>query len=214
MSALRITEIFLSLQSEANTVGRPTVFVRLTGCPLRCQYFNSEYVFSGGEIIALDDILAQVKAYAVSNVTVAGGDPLAQLRSIELVQRLVDDGYFVSLETSGALSVEHVQLAVSKALDMKTSGLNEAHRNPWENLQYLTPRDQIKFVLCGRGDYDWARMRCDEHDLYTQVADVLLSPSHHELAPRELADWVVADRLPVSVQMQMHKLLWGDVQGR
>ena len=214
MSALRITEIFLSLQGEANTVGRPTVFVRLTGCPLRCQYCDSEYAFSGGEIIALDDILAQVKAYAVSHVTVTGGEPLAQPKSIELMQRLVDDGYSVSLETSGALSVEHVPLAVSKVLDLKTPGSNEAHGNLWENLRYLTPQDQIKFVLCGRGDYEWARMRCDEHDLYSRVADVLFSPSHHELAPRELADWVVADRLPVRMQMQMHKLLWGDVPGR
>ena len=214
MSDLRITEIFLSLQGEANTVGRPTVFVRLTGCPLRCQYCDSEYAFSGGTMMSLDDITQQVQDLGVAHVTVPGGEPLAQPNAIGLMQRLIDTGLFVSLETSGALSVEKVPAAVVKVLDLKTPGSNESHRNLWTNLQYLTPQDQIKFVLCGRGDYDWARMRCDEHDLYTRVGDVLFSPSHHELAPRDLADWIVADRLPVRMQMQMHKLLWGDVPGR
>ena len=214
MSDLRITEIFLSLQGEANTVGRPTVFVRLTGCPLRCQYCDSEYAFSGGTMMRLEDITQQVQDLGVAHVTVTGGEPLAQPNAIGLMQRLIDTGLFVSLETSGALSVEKVPAAVVKVLDLKTPGSNESHRNLWTNLQYLTPQDQIKFVLCGRGDYDWARMRCDEHDLYTRVGDVLFSPSHHELAPRDLADWIVADRLPVRMQMQMHKLLWGDVPGR
>jgi 7-carboxy-7-deazaguanine synthase len=214
MSDLRITEIFLSLQGEANTVGRPTVFVRLTGCPLRCQYCDSEYAFSGGTMMSLDDITQRVCELGVAHVTVTGGEPLAQPNAIGLMQRLIDMGLSVSLETSGALSVEKVPDAVIKVLDLKTPGSNEAHRNLWTNLQYLTPQDQIKFVLCGRGDYDWARMRCDEHGLYNKVADVLFSPSHHELAPRDLADWIVADRLPVRMQMQMHKLLWGDVPGR
>lgn len=213
MSDLRITEIFLSLQGEANTVGRPTVFVRLTGCPLRCQYCDSEYAFSGGTMMNLDDITQQVQDLGVAYVTVTGGEPLAQPNAIALMQRLIDLGLFVSLETSGALGVEKVPAAVVKVLDLKTPGSNESHRNLWTNLQYLTPQDQIKFVVCNRGDYDWARMRCDEYDLYERVKDVLFSPSHHELAPRDLADWIVSDRLPVRMQMQMHKLLWGDVPG-
>ena len=214
MADLRITEIFLSLQGEGNTVGRPTVFVRLTGCPLRCKYCDSEYAFSGGTKMSLDDITQQVQELGVAQVTVTGGEPLAQPNAIGLMQRLIDMGLSVSLETSGALSVEKVPDAVIKVLDLKTPGSNESHRNLWTNLQYLTPQDQIKFVLCGRVDYDWARMRCDEHGLYNRVGDVLFSPSHHELAPRDLADWIVADRLPVRMQMQMHKLLWGDQPGR
>ena len=214
MADLRITEIFLSLQGEGNTVGRPTVFVRLTGCPLRCKYCDSEYAFSGGTKMSLDDITQRVQELGVAQVTVTGGEPLAQPNAIGLMQRLIDMGLSVSLETSGALSVEKVPDAVIKVLDLKTPGSNESHRNLWTNLQYLTPQDQIKFVLCGRVDYDWARMRCDEHGLYNRVGDVLFSPSHHELAPRDLADWIVADRLPVRMQMQMHKLLWGDQPGR
>ena len=213
MSTLRITEIFLSLQGEANTVGRPTIFVRLTGCPLRCQYCDSEYAFSGGTMMGLDTILGEVEELGVPHVTVTGGEPLAQPNAIDLMQKLVDAGKSVSLETSGALSVADVPAGVVKVLDLKTPGSNESHRNLWENLGHLNPRDQIKFVLCSRADYDWARMRCDEHGLYDRVGDVLFSPSHHELAPRELADWIVADRLPVRMQMQMHKLLWGDVPG-
>ena len=213
MSTLRITEIFLSLQGEANTVGRPTIFVRLTGCPLRCQYCDSEYAFSGGTMMGLDTILGEVEELGVPHVTVTGGEPLAKPNAIALMQKLVDAGKSVSLETSGALSVADVPAGVVKVLDLKTPGSNESHRNLWENLGHLNPRDQIKFVLCSRADYDWARMRCDEHGLYDRVGDVLFSPSHHELAPRELADWIVADRLPVRMQMQMHKLLWGDVPG-
>jgi 7-carboxy-7-deazaguanine synthase len=213
MSTLRITEIFLSLQGEANTVGRPTIFVRLTGCPLRCQYCDSEYAFSGGKTMDLDAILGTVDELSVPHVTVTGGEPLAQPNAIALMQKLVDAGKSVSLETSGALSVADVPADVVKVLDLKTPGSNESHRNLWENLAHLNPQDQIKFVLCSRADYDWARMRCDEHGLYNRVGDVLFSPSHHELPPRELADWIVADRLPVRMQMQMHKLLWGDVPG-
>ena len=213
MSTLRITEIFLSLQGEANTVGSPTIFVRLTGCPLRCQYCDSEYAFSGGTMMGLDTILGEVEELGVPHVTVTGGEPLAQPNAIALMQKLVDACKSVSLETSGSLSVADVPAGVVKVLDLKTPGYNESHRNIWENLGHLNPRDQIKFVLCSRADYDWARMRCDEHGLYDRVGDVLFSPSHHELAPRELADWIVADRLPVRMQMQMHKLLWGDVPG-
>jgi 7-carboxy-7-deazaguanine synthase len=214
MSALRITEIFLSLQGEANTVGKPTVFVRLTGCPLRCQYCDSAYAFSGGELIEEVDILNTVKDFAVSHVTVTGGEPLAQPGALSLMRGLVDAGLSVSIETSGALSVAEVDQRVVKVIDLKTPGSGEVQRNLWENMRCLNAQDQIKFVVCDRADYDWARMRCDEYDLYTRVADVLFSPSHHQLASRELADWIVADRLPVRMQVQLHKLLWGDVPGR
>ena len=214
MSALRITEIFLSLQGEANTVGKPTVFVRLTGCPLRCHYCDSAYSFSGGELIEEADILNTVKGFGVQHVTVTGGEPLAQPGALSLMVALADAGLSVSIETSGALSVAEVDPRVVKVLDLKTPGSGEVQRNLWENMRHLNAHDQIKFVVCDRADYDWARMRCDEHNLYAQVADVLFSPSHHQLASRDLADWIVADRLPVRMQVQLHKLLWGDVPGR
>ena len=214
MSALRITEIFLSLQGEANTVGKPTVFVRLTGCPLRCHYCDSAYAFSGGELIEEADILNTVNGFGVQHVTVTGGEPLAQPGALSLMVALADAGLSVSIETSGALSVAEVDPRVVKVLDLKTPGSGEVQRNLWENMRHLNAHDQIKFVVCDRADYDWARMRCDEHNLYAQVADVLFSPSHHQLASRDLADWIVADRLPVRMQVQLHKLLWGDVPGR
>ena len=214
MSALRITEIFLSLQGEANTVGKPTVFVRLTGCPLRCHYCDSAYAFSGGELIEEADILNTVKGFGVQHVTVTGGEPLAQPGALSLMVALADAGLSVSIETSGALSVAEVDPRVVKVLDLKTPGSGEVQRNLWENMRHLNAHDQIKFVVCDRTDYDWARMRCDEHNLNAQVADVLFSPSHHQLASRDLADWIVADRLPVRMQVQLHKLLWGDVPGR
>ena len=214
MSALRITEIFLSLQGEANTVGRPTVFVRLTGCPLRCQYCDSGYAFSGGEMIEQADILQTVKDFGVGHVTVTGGEPLAQPGALPLMVALADAGMSVSLETSGALSVADVDPRVVKVIDLKTPGSAEVQRNLWENMRCLNAHDQIKFVVCDRADYDWARMRCDEYDLYSRVADVLFSPSHHQLESRQLADWIVADRLPVRMQVQLHKLLWGDIPGR
>ena len=214
MSALRITEIFLSLQGEANTVGKPTVFVRLTGCPLRCQYCDSAYAFSGGELIEEADILNTVKGFGVQHVTVTGGEPLAQPGALSLMVALADAGLSVSIETSGALSVAEVDPRVVKVIDLKTPGSGEVQRNLWANMRHLNPHDQIKFVVCDRADYDWARMRCDEHNLYAHVADVLFSPSHHQLASRDLADWIVADRLPVRMQVQLHKLLWGDAPGR
>ena len=214
MSALRITEIFLSLQGEANTVGKPTVFIRLTGCPLRCRYCDSAYAFSGGELIEQADILNTVKGFGVQHVTVTGGEPLAQPGALPLMVALADAGLSVSIETSGALSVAEVDSRVVKVIDLKTPGSGEVQRNLWENVHYLNAHDQIKFVVCDRTDYDWARMRCDEYNLYAQVADVLFSPSHHQLASRDLADWIVADRLPVRMQVQLHKLLWGDVPGR
>ena len=211
---LRITEIFLSLQGEANTVGYPTVFVRLTGCPLRCQYCDSAYAFSGGQIETLADILDQVAGYNVSRVTVTGGEPLAQPGVFALMTALVDRQFSVSLETSGALPVDRVDPRVIKVLDIKTPDSAEVHRNLWDNIARLQPHDQIKFVVSSRGDYDWARIKCDQYQLFDRVADVLFSPSHGALEPSELADWIVADRLPARMQMQLHKLLWGDVPGR
>ncbi len=213
-TTLRITEIFLSLQGEANTVGYPTVFVRLTGCPLRCQYCDSAYAFSGGQIETLADILDQVASYNVSRVTVTGGEPLAQPGVFALMTALVDRQFSVSLETSGALPVDRVDPRVVKVLDIKTPDSAELHRNLWDNIAHLQPHDQIKFVVCSRGDYDWARIKCDQYQLFDRVADVLFSPSHGALDPSELADWIVADRLPARMQMQLHKLLWGDVPGR
>lgn len=213
-TTLRITEIFLSLQGEANTVGYPTVFVRLTGCPLRCQYCDSAYAFSGGQIETLADIVDQVASYNVSRVTVTGGEPLAQPGVFALMTALVDRQFSVSLETSGALPVDRVDPRVVKVLDMKTPDSAEVHRNLWDNIAHLQPHDQIKFVVCSRGDYDWARIKCDQYQLFDRVADVLFSPSHGALDPSELADWIVADRLPARMQMQLHKLLWGDVPGR
>ncbi len=210
---LRITEIFLSLQGEARDAGWPTVFVRLTGCPLRCQYCDTAYAFHGGQWREVDDILAEVARLRVRHVCVTGGEPLAQKRCIGLLRRLCDAGYAVSLETSGALDIADVDPRVSRVLDIKTPGSLEAARNRWENLPLLTAHDQVKFVLCGRADYEWAREVLARHEL-DQRCDVLFSPSKSELDPRELADWIVADRLPVRFQLQLHKLLWNDEPGR
>ena len=210
---LKITEIFLSLQGEARDAGWPTVFVRLTGCPLRCQYCDTAYAFHGGEWRDIDAILAEVASYGVRHVCVTGGEPLAQKRCITLLQRLCDAGYDVSLETSGAIDIADVDPRVSRVLDIKTPGSMEVTRNRWENLPLLTAHDQIKFVICDRADFDWARDVVAEHRL-ADICDVLFSPSYAQLAPRDLADWIVADRLPVRYQMQLHKLLWNDEPGR
>jgi 7-carboxy-7-deazaguanine synthase len=209
---LKITEIFLSLQGEARDAGWPTVFVRLTGCPLRCQYCDTAYAFFGGQWREIDDILAEVAGYGVRHVCVTGGEPLAQKRCLGLLRRLCDAGYRVSLETSGALDIAEVDPRVSRVLDIKTPDSMEAARNLWENLPLLTAHDQVKFVICSRADYDWARGVLDEHRLHTRC-DVLFSPSKDEVPARTLADWIVADRLPVKFQLQLHKLLWGDTPG-
>ena len=214
MSSLRITEIFLSLQGEANTVGWPTVFVRLTGCPLRCVYCDSAYAFSGGEVIPLDEIVAQVAEFGVPRVTVTGGEPLAQPGVHQLMTRLCDLNLSVSIETSGALDVADVDARVVKVVDFKSPDSAESHRNLWDNVAHLTPQDQVKFVLCSRSDYDWAKLQCDTHNLSDRVSDVLFSPSHDQLSPTDLANWIVQDRLNVRMQMQLHKLLWGDVPGK
>jgi len=212
-TTLKITEIFYSLQGEARTVGLPTVFVRLTGCPLRCGYCDSEYAFYGGERLTLEQILAQVAAYKPRYVCVTGGEPLAQRDCLVLLEQLCDAGYQVSLETSGALPLDGVDPRVSKVMDLKTPGSGEVGRNRWENLPLLLPQDQIKFVICDRADYEWARFKLDEYRLHERVGDVLFSPSYGQIQPLELAEWIIADNLPVRFQLQLHKLLWNDAPG-
>ncbi len=211
--ALRITEIFYSLQGEARTVGLPTVFVRLTGCPLRCVYCDTEYAFSGGEMMAQEAILDEVAKHTPQYVTVTGGEPLAQPNCLPLLAALCDAGYEVSLETSGAMNVAGVDPRVVKVLDLKTPASGELARNDYDNIPLLTTHDQVKFVICDREDYEWARFKLDEYGLAERVSDVLFSPSHGELAARQLAEWILEDRLPVRLQLQLHKLLWNDEPG-
>ncbi|MEE2785571.1 MAG: 7-carboxy-7-deazaguanine synthase QueE [Pseudomonadota bacterium] len=210
---LRITEIFLSLQGESNTVGLLTVFVRLTGCPLRCQYCDTAYAFSGGKLMSLEVIIRQVEEFGVKHVTVTGGEPLAQANVHPLMSELCDREFRVSLETSGALSIAEVDQRVVRVVDLKTPDSKEVHRNLWENLAMLNQQDQIKFVICSRSDYEWAKLKCQEYGLTERVADVFFSPSFDQIAPVDIGNWVVEDRLPVRVQLQLHKLLWGDVPG-
>ena len=210
---LRLTEIFLSVQGESRSVGWPTVFVRLTGCPLRCQYCDTAYAFHGGEWWDIDAILAEVGKHGARHVCVTGGEPLAQKRCLALLEKLCDAGYEVSLETSGALDIAGVDPRVSRVVDLKTPGSKEMHRNRLENIALLTPRDQLKFVICDRADYEWAKSMVAEHALASRC-EVLFSPSQGQLAPRELAEWLLADKLPVRFQLQLHKVLWGDQPGR
>lgn len=212
-ASLRITEIFYSLQGEGRYTGLGTAFVRLTGCPLRCTYCDSEYAFHGGEKMAIDAIVAEVEASGARYVCVTGGEPLAQPNCLVLLKTLCDLGYQVSLETSGALDVSAVDTRVSKVLDLKTPASGELSRNLYENLDYLAAHDQVKFVICNRQDYEWARLKIDEHDLCGKVDDVLFSPSFGEINALELAEWILADKLNVRFQLQMHKLLWNDAPG-
>lgn len=209
---LRITEIFYSLQGETRTSGLATVFVRLTGCPLRCQYCDTAYAFSGGESVPLETILERVASYAPRYVCVTGGEPLAQPNCLPLLRRLCDAGYQVSLETSGALDIAGTDERVSRVVDLKTPGSAEAARNRYENIAQLTANDQVKFVICSRDDYDWAVSKLIEYRLDTR-AEVLFSPSHGQVDARALADWIVADNLPVRLQLQLHKILWNDAPG-
>lgn len=210
---LRITEIFLSLQGESRSVGLPTVFVRLTGCPLRCQYCDTAYAFHGGEYQSLAAVLERVAAFQTRYVCVTGGEPLAQKACLPLLTALCDAGHEVSLETSGALPVDEVDARVVKVVDIKTPASGEVAKNRFENLPLLTARDQIKFVICDRADYDWAKQCMSEHGLAARC-EILFSPSHQQVPARELADWIVADRLPVRFQLQLHKYLWGDERAR
>jgi len=210
---LKITEIFYSLQGEARDMGRPTVFVRLTGCPLRCDYCDTAYAFTGGEWRSINDILQQVTSYPAQHVCVTGGEPLAQKRCHALLAKLCDVGYEVSLETSGALSVAAVDPRVVKVLDLKTPASGECARNRWDNLDDLGARDQIKFVVCDRGDFDWALARVRAHRLDERF-EVWLSPSHEQLEAAKLAGWILESGARVRMQIQMHKYIWGDVAGR
>lgn len=213
MSRLRITEIFYSLQGETRTVGLPTVFVRLTGCPLRCHYCDTAYAFHGGNWLTIEEILTQVASYQARYVTVTGGEPLAQKACIELLSRLCDQGYEVSLETSGALSVVDVDPRVVKILDLKTPASGESEKNLYDNIQYLSPHDQVKFVICDRADYDWSKTQLAQHQLASRC-QILFSPSYQQLPANELAEWVLSDRLQVRLQIQLHKYLWGEVAGK
>ena len=226
-AGLRLTEIFYSLQGEALTSGLPTIFVRLTGCPLRCVYCDTEYAFTGGERQSLETIIETIKSYPCKRICLTGGEPLAQPNAIELMKRLLSDGYEISLETAGALTVANVPKAVSKVMDLKTPSSGEVDKNLWSNLDYLTQHDQIKFVIMNRTDYDWAKTKLSEHKLNELVDTVWFSPMFNvaediddEVSPdvpvlaRELAEWMLADALPVRFQLQLHKIIWADAKGK
>jgi 7-carboxy-7-deazaguanine synthase len=209
---LRITEIFHSIQGEADAISWRTVFVRLTGCPLRCVWCDTEYSFYGGNWHAIDDILAEVASHGTRHVCVTGGEPLAQKRCLILLRKLCDAGYEVSLETSGALDISMVDPRVHKVMDLKAPDSGESQRNLWSNLDHLLPHDQIKIVIASRADYEWARAMLAEHALADRCM-VLFSPVHGAVEPRDLAEWIIADKLDVRFQLQLHKLLWNDAAG-
>jgi len=211
--SVRITEIFHSLQGEARSVGLPTVFVRLTGCPLRCVYCDTAYAFSGGELWGVYDIVDHVASFDCARVCVTGGEPLAQPECLPLLRALCDRDFEVSLETSGALSIAGVDSRVSRVVDLKAPDSGESHRNLWENVGHLTRHDQIKFVVSSRSDYEWARFKIDEYALCGRVSDILFSPSHQVLDGRLLAEWMLKDKLEARLQLQLHKYLWNDEPG-
>lgn len=210
---LKIHEIFYSLQGESSRVGLPTVFIRLTGCPMRCVYCDTAYAFSGGSNMEIDEILAKVAEYGTKYVTVTGGEPLAQKACHELLKALCDLGYSVSLETGGAIDISQVDKRVSVILDIKTPDSGESQNNLWSNLQYLKAEDEVKFVLCSRSDYDWAKQLLNEHG-FAGKCPILFSPVYSQLNPTDLANWIVTDQLPVRMQVQLHKILWGEVAGK
>ena len=212
-SRLRITEIFFSLQGESRTSGYTTVFIRLTGCPLRCEYCDTAYAFKGGEWFSFEDIVTEVKKYNTKYITVTGGEPLAQKRCIDLLKILCDEGYDVSLETCGALDISQVDERVSRVMDLKTPASKEESKNLYSNIELLTTHDQLKFVICDRNDYEWAVKKIKEYDLLSRC-EVLFSTSHQQLKPQQLADWIIEDHLAVRFQMQLHKYLWNDEPGR
>lgn len=210
---LRITEIFHSLQGESTRVGLPTVFVRLTGCPLRCEYCDTAYAFSGGSVLSVDEVLERVASHGARTVCVTGGEPLAQPGCLPLLHRLCDAGYSVSLETSGAMAIDAVDARVARIVDIKTPGSREQDRNRWQNLPLLTALDELKFVICSRADYEWSRALLRER-LQDVPCTILFSPSHGAVAAADLAQWILDDGLPVRMQLQLHKLIWGEVAGR
>ena len=212
---LRITEVFHSIQGEALDVGWPSVFIRLTGCPLRCRYCDTAYAFTGGQRRSLDELLQQVAGYECRHVCVTGGEPLAQPQCLKLLERLCDAGYRVSIETSGAIDIADIDARVQRIVDIKTPGSGECARNLLANLDVLQHTDALKFVICDRDDYQWAREFLDAHpQIAAARCPVLFSPSHGVLPAGELAEWILEDRLPVRLQVQLHKVLWGDVPGR
>jgi 7-carboxy-7-deazaguanine synthase len=212
-SRLRISEIFYSLQGETRTVGLPTVFVRLTGCPLRCGYCDTAYAFQGGNWVEINEILQTVATYQPRFVTVTGGEPLAQKPCVTLLKALCDVGYEVSLETSGALDVSLVDERVVKIVDIKTPGSGEVDKNYFENISHLNAHDQVKFVICDQADYAWSKKIMQQYELVSRC-EILFSPSHEQQLPGQLADWILNDRLPVRLQIQLHKFLWGNAPGR
>ena len=212
LARLKVTEIFYSLQGEARNVGLPTVFVRLTGCPLRCTYCDTAYAFTGGEWMDIASILDEVKKYRTSHVTVTGGEPLAQKNCVDLLRLLCDSGYDVSLETSGAILLDKIDERVIKVLDVKTPASQEDSKNRFENFAYLQPDDQIKFVICDENDYLWSKQVIEQHQLESK-AEILFSPCHGQLEAATLADWILRDQLNVRFQLQLHKYLWGNKQG-
>lgn len=211
-SKLRITEIFHSLQGESTTVGLPTVFVRLTGCPLRCQYCDTAYAFHGGQQVSIDDIISKIQSFNCRHVCVTGGEPLAQPACVELLKKLCDENFIVSIETSGARDISLVDLRVMIVMDLKTPDSGECDKNKISNITHLKPSDQIKFVLCSRNDYEWATAMISQHKL-NDITQVLFSPSWGQLDPTQLADWIIKDRLNVRFQLQLHKILWNDAPG-
>jgi 7-carboxy-7-deazaguanine synthase len=213
VSRLRITEIFYSLQGESRTSGYATVFIRLTGCPLRCEYCDTTYAFKGGEWFSFEEILLEVKKYDTKYITVTGGEPLAQKKCINLLKLLCDEGYDVSLETSGALDIATVDKRVSRVMDLKTPASKEEDKNLYKNIELLTSHDQLKFVICDRNDYEWSVVKIKEYDLLSKC-EVIFSTSHQQLKPQQLADWILEDQLAVRFQMQLHKYLWNDEPGR
>ncbi len=210
---LRVHEIFHSLQGESSRAGLPTVFVRLTGCPMRCVYCDTAYAFTGGENMELDEVMAQVSRHGTRYVTVTGGEPLAQKECLVLLKKLCDAGYEVSLETGGAIDTSAVDDRVAVILDVKTPGSGEVGKNLWDNLQHLKPKDEVKFVLCNRSDYDWAKQVLAERAIGSKCS-VLFSPVYNQVNPTELAEWILHDRLPVRMQVQLHKILWGETPGK
>lgn len=222
-AGLKVSEIFYSLQGEALTAGLPTIFIRLTGCPLRCVYCDTEYAFSGGERMSLDEILAKCQTFNCKRICLTGGEPLAQPNAMALMTRLLEHGYEISLETAGALSVADVPVAVSKVMDIKTPSSGEADKNLWENIDYLTPLDQLKFVIMNRADYDWSKQILADYQLDKKVGTVWFSPMFNVYDDRspevpslatELAEWLLADALPVRFQLQLHKIIWADAKGK
>lgn len=213
LATLRITEIFYSLQGESTFVGLPTVFIRLTGCPLRCGYCDTTYAFKGGNLLSLDEILENVRRYPVKHICVTGGEPLAQPNCLPLLSRLCDEGYTVSLETSGALSIRDLDSRVVCVMDLKTPDSTESEKNDWTNIDLLKQKDEVKFVICSKEDYQWAKSIVEEYEL-PERCTVLFSPAQGLVKPAELADWILADQLSVRFQLQLHKILWNDSPGR